>query len=93
MAEGEKEAAILRADAKRISLISEAEGTAEAIRKIIEAKPDSAYITLQGFETLKALASSESTKIVIPSELQNVTGLLASMQTVLKENETKKDEK
>ena len=93
VAEGEKEAAILRADAKRISLISEAEGTAEAIKKIIEAKPDSAYVTLQGFEALKALASSESTKIVIPSELQNVTSLLASMQTVLGEKELKKEKK
>ena len=93
VAEGEKEAAILRADAKRISLISEAEGTAEAIKKIIEAKPDSAYVTLQGFEALKALASSESTKIVIPSELQNVTSLLASMQTVLDEKELKKEKK
>ena len=87
IAEGEKEAAILRADAKRIELISEAEGRAEAIKKIIDARPDSAYLTLQGFEALKSLASSESTKIVIPSELQNVTGLLASMQTVLEKNQ------
>ena len=93
VAEGEKEAAILRAEAKRISLISEAEGTAEAIRKIIEAKPDSAYLTLQGFEALKALSDSPSTKIIIPSELQNVTSLLASMQTVLGENTPKKETK
>lgn len=93
VAEGEKEAAILRAEAKRIALISEAEGTAEAIKKIIDAKPDSAYVTLQGFEALKALSSSPSTKIVIPSELQNITGLLTSMQTVLGENKTKKETK
>lgn len=90
IAEGEKEAAILRADAKRISLISEAEGTAEAIRKIIEAKPDSAYLTLQGFEALKVLASSESTKIVIPSELQNVTSLVTSMQGILEPDKKSK---
>ena len=93
VAEGEKEAAILRAEAKRMALISEAEGTAEAIKKIIDAKPDSAYVTLQGFEALKSLASSDSTKIVIPSELQGVTGLLTSMQTVLGENTKKKETK
>ena len=87
VAEGEKEAAILRAEAKRIALISEAEGTAEAIKKIIDAKPDAAYVTLQGFEALKTLASSESTKIVVPSELQNVTTLFSSMQTLLGEKE------
>ena len=85
VAEGEKEAAILRADAKRIQLISEAEGTAEAIRKIIEAKPDAAYLTLQGFEALKAISDSPSTKIVIPSELQNVTSLITSMKEVIKD--------
>ena len=90
-AEGEKEAAILRADAKRIALMSEAEGTAEAIKKIIDAKPDAAYLTLQGFEALKALASSESTKIVIPSELQNITGLLTSMKEVIGDKESKKN--
>ena len=90
IAEGEKEAAILRADAKRIALMSEAEGTAEAIKKIIDAKPDSAYLTLQGFEALKALASSESTKIIIPSELQNVTSLVTSMQGILDDNKKKK---
>ena len=89
VAEGEKEAAILRADAKRIALMSEAEGTAEAIKKIIDAKPNAAYLTLQGFEALKALASSESTKIVIPSELQNVTGLLTSMSEVVKDTKKK----
>ena len=93
VAEGEKEAAILRAEAKRMALISEAEGTAEAIKKIIDAKPDSAYVTLQGFEALKSLASSDSTKIVIPSELQSVTGLLTRMQTVLGENTKKKETK
>ena len=90
VAEGEKEAAILRADAKRIALMSEAEGTAEAIKKIIDAKPDAAYITLQGFEALKAIANSESTKIVIPSELQNVTGLLASMKEIVGDKPDKK---
>ena len=88
VAEGEKEAAILRAEARKTTLISEAEGTAEAIRRIIDAKPDAAYLTLQGFEALKALSDSPSTKIIVPSELQNVSGLLMSMKEVI--NEKKK---
>ena len=88
-AEGEKEAAILRADAKKFTLISEAEGTAEAIKRIIDAKPDAAYITLQGFEALKELSNSPSSKLIIPSELQNVTSLLASMKETLGETNKK----
>lgn len=55
-----------------------------------KAKPDANYITLQGFEALKQLGSSESTKIVIPSELQNVTSLLASMKEVVSDKPSKK---
>ena len=84
VAEGEKEAAILRADAKRIGLISEAEGTAEAIKLIIGAKPDAAYLTLQGFEALKHLADGQATKIIVPSELQNVATLATTMAETLK---------
>ena len=84
VAEGEKEAAILRADAKRIGLISEAEGTAEAIKLIINAKPDAAYLTLQGFEALKHLADGQATKIIVPSDLQNVATLATTMAETLK---------
>jgi len=84
VAEGEKEAAILRADAKRIGLISEAEGTAEAIKLIIGAKPDAAYLTLQGFEALKHLADGRATKIIVPSDLSNVATLATTMAETLK---------
>ena len=93
-AEGEKESAILRAEAKRVQMVTEAQGQAEALLKVYEAqaqgmklineaKPNAAYVTLKGFETLEKISSSPSTKIVIPSELQNVTGLLASMKEVV----------
>jgi regulator of protease activity HflC (stomatin/prohibitin superfamily) len=83
VAEGEKEAAILRAEAKKISLLTEAEGTAQAIKKIIESKPDAAYLTLQGFEALKVLGEGEATKIIVPSDLQNVATLFTSMSEML----------
>ena len=83
VAEGEKEAMILRAEAKKQSLIAEAEGNAEAIRLINEANPNAAYLTIKGYEALKNVADGQSTKIIVPSEIQNVTGLLASLKAVV----------
>ena len=86
VAEGEKEAAILRAEARKIALLTEAEGQAQAIRKIVESKPDAAYLTLQGFDALKVLADGQSTTLIVPSEIQNIAGMFASMSKVLAEN-------
>ena len=84
VAEGEKEAAILRAEAQKIALETEAQGQANAIKLIIDAKPDTAYITLQGYEALKALADGQSTKIIVPSDIQNVASLFTSVAETLK---------
>ena len=82
-AQGEKQAAILRAEAKKAEILAESEGTAQAIKNILEAKPDAAYITLQGYEALKKVADGNATKLIIPSELQNVSGLFASLSETL----------
>lgn len=84
VAEGEKEAAVLRAEAKKIALITEAEGQAEAIRRIIDAHPDAAYITLQGYEALKKMADGKATKLIVPSDLQNVASLFSSISETIK---------
>lgn len=96
VAEGEKQAAILRAEARKMALIAEAEGRATAIKKINDAKPDAAYLTLQGFEALKYLADGKSTKIIVPSDIQNVASLFTSIAetlTPVKEEENIKEEK
>ncbi|MDY6367634.1 MAG: SPFH domain-containing protein [Clostridia bacterium] len=88
VAEGEKEATILRAEAKKAAVIAEAEGTATAIKMINEANPNAAYLTLKGYDALKVMADGKSTKIIVPSEIQNVTGLISSLKAVIeKENE------
>ncbi len=93
VAEGEKEAEILRAEAKKMALITEAEGQAEAIERIIKAKPDASYLTLQGFDALKVMANGQSTKIIVPSDLQNIAGVLTSLAETLKNPEnTNKDQ-
>ena len=95
VAEGEKEAVILKAqaeqqkvilaaEAQRAKLIAEAEGKARAIELVNKAAPNAAYVTLEGYEALKALADGQATKIVVPSEIQNVSGLFASVSEVIK---------
>ena len=84
-AEAEKTAAILRAEAEKEKMIKEAEGHAEAILKVQEANAqgirlikeagaDQAVLTLKSFEALSKVADGQATKIIIPSELQNVAG-------------------
>lgn len=86
VAEGEKEAAILRAEAKKEAEIREAEGKAEAILKIQnaeaqairllkEAGADKAVLALKGMEAFAKVADGNATKIIIPSELQNIVTL------------------
>ena len=100
-ARGEKESAILRAEAKKVSTITEAEGQAEALLKVYQAQaegikaindanPNSAYLTLKGYEALEKIAHSESTKLVIPTEISNVTGLITAMKEVVTTKEKEK---
>ena len=94
VAEGEKEAEILKAEARKIALLTEAEGQKCAIEKIMEAKPDAAYLTLQGYEALKVMANGEATKIIVPNDLANVATLFTSIKETLGQAEpTKKTTK
>ena len=100
IAEGEKESAILRADAKREAHIREADGEAQAIIKIQtaqaeglrllkEAGADDAVLKLKSYEAMVQVANGQSTKIIVPSELQN----LATAGTVLAETLDKTSKK
>ena len=93
-AQGEKESAILRAEAKKVSTVTEAEGQAEALLKVYqaqaegikainEANPNAAYLTLKGYEALEKVSLSDSTKLIIPTDISNVTGLISAMKTVV----------
>lgn len=95
IAEGEKESAILRADAKRETHIREAEGEAEAIVKLNQAKAegirlikdagaDEAVLKLKSFEALIDVANGQSTKLIIPSELQNLTTAASVIKETMK---------
>ena len=95
-AEAEKQAAILRAEAQKETAIRQAEGEAEAIRQvqeataagirmINEANPSQAVLTIKSFEALEKVANGQATKIIIPSEIQNVGALVASIKEVATE--------
>ena len=101
VAEGEKEAVILKAqaeqqrvilaaEAEKAKLIAEAEGKSRAIELVNKAAPNAAYVTLEGYEALKVLADGQATKIVVPSEIQNISGLFASVSEVIKTETPKK---
>ncbi len=92
-AEADKETKILQAEAEKAATIAKAEGENKAIELINRANPNAAYITLQGFEALKSLADGNSTKIIVPSEIQNVAGLLTSMTEVVKGEKNIKNSK
>ena len=94
LAEGEKESAILRAEAKKQSAIKEAEGKAEAIiavqsavaegiKRINDAKPSEAYIKMKSLESFEKAADGKATKIIIPSEIQNMAGIISSLKEVV----------
>lgn len=92
-AEAEKQAAILRADAEKQKRILEAEGeaqailqvqnaTAEGIRLIKEAGADENVLKLKSFETFEKVADGQATKIIIPSEIQNLASVVSAVKEI-----------
>ena len=93
-AEAEKQSAILRAEAEKEKMIREAEGEAEAILKVQQATANGlrfikdagaadSVLRLMSLEALEKVADGKSTKIIIPSEIQNMAGLLTSAKELL----------
>ena len=79
-AEAEKQAAILKAEAEKEAILRVNEAQAESIRLINEAKPDEAYLLLKKLEALEKMGDGQATKIVIPSELQGIVGLVNTIK-------------
>ena len=95
-AEAEKQAAILHAEAVKEAKIREAEGEAEAIlavqkanakaiELINEAAPSDAVIAIKSLEAFAKAADGKATKIIIPSEIQSLAGLAASLKELVTE--------
>ncbi len=95
-AEAEKQAAILRAEAVKEQKIREAQGeaeaieminraTADALRLLNEAAPTEAVLTLKAYEALIKAADGKATKLIIPSNIQGMVGLAASLKEIVGE--------
>ncbi len=100
IAEGEKESAILRAEANKQSKIKMAEGEAEALLKLKqaeaegikllkEASADKSVIALKSLDALAKVADGKATKIIVPSDLQNIATLGVSLTETLKQESEK----
>ncbi|MBQ8647582.1 MAG: SPFH/Band 7/PHB domain protein [Oscillospiraceae bacterium] len=94
VAEGEKESAILRADAEKESAIRRAQGEAQAIlevqkaladsiRMLNEAAPNNQVLALKSLEALGRVADGKATKLIIPSNLQDLAGTVASIKELM----------
>ncbi len=100
IAEGEKESAILRAEAQMMSQIKIAEGEAKALLKLKQAEADSikllkdagadeAVLRLKSFEALESIANGNSTKIIVPAELQGIATFGTTLKEVMNEDKNK----
>lgn len=97
-AQAQKEAAILKAEAQKEAAIREAEGEAEAILKVQsataeglkmlnESNPSKPVIAIKSLEALAKVADGKATKIIIPSEIQGIAGLAASLTELVDKKE------
>ena len=84
-ADGEKQAAILQAEGRAASILKIKEAEAEGLRMIKESAPDAAVLTLKSYEALTKVADGQATKIIIPSDIQNVATLATSVAEIVKE--------
>ncbi|HKL43326.1 MAG TPA: SPFH domain-containing protein [Clostridia bacterium] len=90
VAEGEKESAIRKAEGQAEAIIKVKKATAEGIEMIKNAKADETVIALRSLETLAKVADGRATKLIIPSDIQNISGLVSSLTAV--NDFTKKDD-
>jgi regulator of protease activity HflC (stomatin/prohibitin superfamily) len=92
-AEGKKQALILEAEAQKEAAVQKAKGEAEAILEvqkataqglvmIRESAPDDAVLKLRAMEAFEKAADGKATKIIIPSEIQGIAGLVAGISEI-----------
>ncbi|MCI6672765.1 MAG: SPFH domain-containing protein [Sphaerochaetaceae bacterium] len=95
VAEGQKQSAILAAEAQKEAAIKKAEGEAAAIKTVQEAKAagirmvkeagaDDAVIRLRSLEALEKVADGQSTKLILPSDLSTLAGIVSTLKEAAK---------
>ena len=81
-AEAKKQSAIKEAEGKAEAIIAVQSAVAEGIKRINDAKPSEAYIKMKSLESFEKAADGKATKIIIPSEIQNMAGIISSLKEV-----------
>ena len=84
-AEAEKQAAILKAEGEAQAILSVQKATADALKLLNEAHPNDQVIKLKALESMQVVANGQSTKIIIPSEMQGLAGLATGIKEVIRE--------
>jgi regulator of protease activity HflC (stomatin/prohibitin superfamily) len=94
-AEGQKQALILEAEAAKEAAIQKAKGEAEAIREVQQAKAeglkmlkeagmDEKVLKLRSLEAFEVASNGQATKIIVPSDLQSLAGVVTSISEIAK---------
>lgn len=94
VSEGNRESLVLEADGRRDAMIAEAEGKAKAMQMVYDAEaygiikikdtnPTIEYLKIKSLETMEKVADGQATKLIIPSELQDLASLVSAGQTIL----------
>ena len=83
-AEAQKEAAVQKARGEAQAILEVQKATAEGIAMIREAKADEAVIKMRSLEALEKVADGQATKIIIPSDIQNLAGVVTSIKELAK---------
>lgn len=83
-AEAEKEAAIRKAEGEAQAILALQTATAEGLERIKAVQPDEGLIRLRSLEALEKVADGQSTKIIIPSDLQGLAGIVTTASELLK---------
>lgn len=94
VSEGQRESMILEASGKKEAMIAEAQGKAQAmelvfnaqaygIEKIKETQPSLEYLKVRSLEAMEKVADGQATKLIIPSEMQDLASILSAGQTIL----------
>jgi regulator of protease activity HflC (stomatin/prohibitin superfamily) len=86
-AEADKEAKIRRAEGEAEAILKVQAATAEGLKALNESHPTQQVLTLKAYEAFMKAADGKATKIIIPSELQNLAGLVASVTEIAKKDE------
>ncbi|MCK9171341.1 MAG: paraslipin, partial [Treponema sp.] len=84
-AEAQKEAAIRRAEGEAQAIIAVQKATAQGLQMIKDVAADDALIRLRSLEALEKVANGQATKIIIPSDIQNLAGIVTSVVEIAKD--------